>query len=125
IAFWQELFVDEDVDPTSNTVASLRAWPNPFAAQCTIELMDAAESAGSAGSLHRAGVRSAGGAVPIEIFDISGRRVRLLSSEVGGNGTVRWQWNGQDDGGRTAAAGVYFVRFPDRSQAPLKLLRVR
>ena len=114
--------MDEDVDPSSESIASARAWPNPFASECTIELLDAAGSASRAGS---AGVRSAGVAVPIEIYDISGRRVRLISSEAGGDGIVRWQWNGQDDGGMTAAAGVYFVRFPDRSQAPLKLLRVR
>jgi hypothetical protein len=131
IAVWQELFVDEDLDPELESAASLRAWPNPFASTCTIELQ---ESAGVAGTIDAGAGRGAHAAldetaqrtaVPIEIFDIAGRRVKLISSETSSDGILRWHWNGDDDRGQSAAAGVYFVRFPDGRRSPLKILRVR
>jgi len=112
-ALWQEHFVRTTEEGADNPIAStLRAWPNPFARVCTIELNDAAADARA-------------GSIPLEIFDVSGRRVKLVLGETAENGILRWQWNGDEDSGQKAAAGVYFVRFPDRHEAPLKLLHVR
>jgi hypothetical protein len=109
IAFWQEhrvRTIEDTSDPPE--VSTLRAWPNPFTHACTIEMKDPVS-----------------GAIPLEIFDVTGRRVKRVFGEPAEDGVFRWQWNGDEDSGKRAAAGVYFVRFPDRREPPLKLLRVR
>ncbi len=62
------------------------------------------------------------GAHTIEIWDVSGRRVRRLKT----GGTVgAFTWNGADDHGRMAGPGIYLVRtHPQRDSAPLKLLKL-
>ena len=70
------------------------AWPNPFRS--------------------RLWIRSAPGAGPerrIEIFDVSGRRVRVLS------GAGPQVWNGTDEGGRRLPPGTYFVRGREPGEA--------
>ena len=47
----------------------------------------------------------------ISVYDISGRKIKTLYSGTGEPGYYKLSWNGLDDVGRTAAAGVYFVRF--------------
>ncbi|MFH2052029.1 MAG: FlgD immunoglobulin-like domain containing protein [bacterium] len=50
-------------------------------------------------------------AVRLGVYDISGRLVRLLlDAEAFGPGTQRVRWDGRDEAGRAAAAGVYFGR---------------
>ncbi len=48
--------------------------------------------------------------VSVEIYDISGRRVRTLESGVLPAGEHRVVWDGRDDRGREAASGIYFCR---------------
>jgi hypothetical protein len=69
-------------------------WPNPTAgtSQLRLRLVEAVSAR-------------------IEVFDVSGRRVRTLVADA------RWprgerllQWDGSDDNGRPAASGAYFVR---------------
>ena len=49
--------------------------------------------------------------VNLRIFDISGRKVRtLLAGESLSPGWHQAVWQGEDDRGRTVAAGVYFYR---------------
>ncbi|MEZ4648616.1 MAG: FlgD immunoglobulin-like domain containing protein [Candidatus Eisenbacteria bacterium] len=50
------------------------------------------------------------GNVDIAIFDASGRQVRSLASGLLSAGAHSMEWNGQDDSGREAPAGMYFVR---------------
>lgn len=45
--------------------------------------------------------------VEVRIIDVSGRVVRELADRRFPAGTVRITWDGRDDAGRTAAAGVY------------------
>jgi hypothetical protein len=52
--------------------------------------------------------------VDLGVFDLSGRRVRQLHRGRLAAGPHSFDWNGRDDGGRRAPAGIYFVRF----QAP-------
>lgn len=93
-----------DVDPDEWIVRSVSAreasipllsvYPNPVRRGATIVLGE--------GTL---------GDVTIEIFDVSGARVRQLYN---GNVTGNWreiEWNGENDVGRPVASGVYFVRF--------------
>jgi hypothetical protein len=62
------------------------------------------------------------GEISIAIFDVRGRRVRELR-ETEGSGTVREiAWRGEDEGGRTLSAGIYFVRL--RSEGALITRRI-
>jgi hypothetical protein len=49
--------------------------------------------------------------VDLGVFDLIGRRVRLLHRGRLAAGPHAIEWNGRDDGGRRAPAGLYFVRF--------------
>ena len=44
------------------------------------------------------------------IFDLMGRRVRLLASAALDAGPHRLTWDGRDDAGRAVARGLYFAR---------------
>ena len=57
----------------------------------------------------RFGLARAGDA-RLELYDLAGRRVRTLASGTMPAGPSAAQWDGRDQGGRTVAAGVYFVR---------------
>lgn len=51
--------------------------------------------------------------VTFEIYDVLGRRVKTLLSDVGlSKGTHNWlEWDGTDDNGNLVASGVYLYRF--------------
>lgn len=49
--------------------------------------------------------------VTLELFDAGGRRVRTLADGVYGAGVVHVPWDGADDRGLAAMAGVYWARF--------------
>jgi hypothetical protein len=67
--------------------------PNPFTHATTI-LFDLA----------------ARGPVDLALFGVDGRRVRTLVREVREPGEYAVEWNGRDDSGKAAPAGVYFAR---------------
>lgn len=48
--------------------------------------------------------------VRLEIFDVSGRRMKCLADESMEKGAHKIEWNGNDRNGNTAASGVYFYR---------------
>jgi hypothetical protein len=50
------------------------------------------------------------GQVTIEIYDVSGHRVRTLVSGPADMGRHVIEWNGQDENGSTVHTGVYFYR---------------
>ena len=50
------------------------------------------------------------GRARVSVIDVTGRQVRGLAEGVFGAGAHDLRWDGRDDAGRTAAAGVYFVR---------------
>jgi len=50
------------------------------------------------------------GAVRIEIYDVSGHRVRTLVSGPKDAGRHVIEWNGRDENGSTVHTGVYFYR---------------
>jgi subtilisin family serine protease len=78
----------------------LTACPNPFRATTELRLE-----------------RPAGPSERIEIFDASGSRVRTLTDQdrVGFSRQL-YRWDGQDDQGRSLAAGAYFVTLTSRDQ---------
>ncbi|MAF27533.1 MAG: hypothetical protein CME07_06670 [Gemmatimonadetes bacterium] len=78
--------VDPDLEP---------AFPNPFRAgqNTTLRFTMPADGHLSAG-----------------VYDVAGRRVRLLRNGASDAGVHALRWDGRTDGGVPAPAGVYFVR---------------
>jgi len=74
-------------------LTSVRAAPNPFRGETriTFTLWGEAE-------------------VGAEVFDVAGRRVRTIPGIRRGPGSGAIAWDGRADGGKRAAAGVYFYR---------------
>jgi hypothetical protein len=58
---------------------------------------------------------AAPGAVRLGVFDVLGRRIRRLFEGAKDAGEFAAAWDGLDDAGRTAPAGVYFYRLEVRS----------
>jgi photosystem II stability/assembly factor-like uncharacterized protein len=50
------------------------------------------------------------GAVAIDLVDVTGRRVRRITTEYAAEGLFEWSWDGRDEMGRLAEAGLYLVR---------------
>jgi hypothetical protein len=69
------------------------AQPNPFRGEATIAFSLAQR-----------------GAVELAIYSVDGRRVRTLVSGVREPGEYRQGWDGRDDQGSRASAGVYYAR---------------
>jgi hypothetical protein len=64
--------------------------------------------------------------VEIVIYDVSGRQVKTMVSEMQNAGYYSTIWNGVDDRGRKVASGVYFIRFKaDEFRTHDKVLLVR
>ncbi|MFN0150176.1 MAG: FlgD immunoglobulin-like domain containing protein [bacterium] len=70
---------------------------------------------------------ASGAAIDLSVYDVSGRRVRALASGVYAAGVRTLQWDGQDDAGRSVAAGLYFLRLssPARIEATERVVVVR
>lgn len=69
--------------------------PNPFERSTDISLVLDRESAAK-----------------VEIFDVTGRKIRTLDGGVLAAGTHRLVWDGTNESGTPAAAGTYFYRLP-------------
>ena len=80
------------VEPRPALAVSAAA-PNPFAASTRIAFALSSEAR-----------------VRVEIFDVRGRKVRILADRVFPAGDHALDWDGGDDAGRSAPAGVFFVR---------------
>lgn len=68
-------------------------YPNPFNAQTVVSFQ----------------IKEAGH-VRLEVFDVLGRRVRVLVDGPVASGTHRIEWDGADSDGGTLASGMYFYR---------------
>jgi hypothetical protein len=97
-------------DATSRRVALRPAMPNPFQSR-TVFAYDVAQRA------H----------VTLRVYDVSGRLVRSLiagSEQDAGRHSV--EWDGQDDAGHVAAAGLYFARLEAGGRSDVcRLARMR
>lgn len=104
------------VGPGGAAAAAVRfagAWPNPSRGDVVLRF--------------RAADTAAGTAVRATLFDAAGRRVRTLErvGEPGPDGEWSLSWDGRDDEGRPAAAGVYGVRLEtDGGSATGRLVRL-
>ncbi|MCK4414859.1 MAG: choice-of-anchor D domain-containing protein [Candidatus Eisenbacteria sp.] len=64
------------------------------------------------------------GRVRLCIYDIGGRRVRLLIDGFAHAGDQEIRWDGKDDGGEQVAAGVYFYRLAAPGYSGVKKMTV-
>ena len=95
---------DAEEEEIVNNIASLRAYPNPFNPEITIQwdISDGAEQ------------------VELDIYNIKGQRVRKLkidqtSSNSGSTKNVKSKinkvvWNGKDNDGKLMPTGIYLIR---------------
>jgi hypothetical protein len=89
-------------------LAWAQAWPNPSVAPVRIAL--------------RCPVRAGG---IVEVFDVTGQRVRTLHRGVLPAGEVPIEWAGTDDRGRRVPAGVYLLRASQRGErAVVRIVRM-
>lgn len=99
------------------------AGSRPLPGAVSLRFAASHPSAGSAELLYGL---PAPGAVTLEIFDVSGRRVRTLLRGVSAPGVHRAVWDGRDDAGAAAAPGVYLARLSHPAgSATQKLVTVR
>lgn len=67
-----------------------------------------------------------GGIVRVAVYDLAGRRVRLLADGLRLPGRNVFTWDGNDDAGRPVASGVYFCRVTAGSEeAAAKVVLIR
>ena len=83
----------------------LPAVPNPSRGECAVRF-ELAEPA----------------RVRLTVYDVGGRRVRLLSDDRFPSGGHEKVWNGRDDQGHRAAAGVYYVRLESGGRQESRLV---
>ncbi|MFA6111313.1 MAG: hypothetical protein WDA75_21360 [Candidatus Latescibacterota bacterium] len=89
-------------------------YPNPFNPGTSIPVVVPA-SADAGGALVR-----------LEVYSLSGQRVRLLWDGPLGTGTHRLEWDGRDSAGRPVASGVYLCRLRvNRIEQVKRMVRIR
>ena len=88
-------------DDVPQPILRLAAHPNPFNPATNIEFGLEQDAT-----------------IELAVYDLQGRRVRILTREHWPEGAHTVVWNGRDDAGRSAGSGVYLVRLvTDRGQA--------
>jgi len=110
ITYVQDCDVASDVVGDVPTIhLDVDAYPNPFKGATRVRF-DLPEGAG----------------VRIEIFDVSGRRIRTLLDGWVAKGSHEVNWNGRGEGGVDLPRGVYFCRIrSDRGLTSRALLLLR
>jgi subtilisin-like proprotein convertase family protein len=64
--------------------------------------------------------------VELSVFNVEGRKVATLAKGLHEPGSYTVEWNGNDEGGRRVASGIYFYRLKTRSfDATKKMLLMR
>ena len=81
--------------PTSFTI--YQNYPNPFNPQTAIKYDLPSECF-----------------VTVEIFNVIGQRIKLISSQIQGPGSFQIEWYGIDDHGKIVESGIYFYRITAR-----------
>ncbi len=98
-----------DVPGASSLVAGVKAWPNPFNPQTTVEFTN-----------------SRSGAVAVGIYNVQGQLVRTLVQDQMAAGSHSVVWDGRTNVGGQAASGVYFARMNTKSEnVTTKLMLVK
>jgi hypothetical protein len=91
--------------------------PNPFNLKSKTLTLNAAEAADRVQTIEGTMIRYSlpvgkNGDVKIEIYDVAGALVRVLSQSAPIDGTYYYlEWDGRNDRGQNTASGVYLARF--------------
>jgi hypothetical protein len=94
--------------PTGRAI--LTCSPNPFTTTVSIRFAPSRD----------------GAPLSLSVFDLSGRRVRMLWSGSAAAGESVASWDGRDDQGRRAAAGIYFLRLnADGERLARRIVKLR
>jgi len=107
---WRQLSEQQvEVTLPANTTRLLGASPNPFNPQTTVRFeLDRPQE------------------VRLVIYDVSGRRVKVLADGPFATGQQAVPWLGRDEDGRAVASGIYFARLSTRDlEMTSKLMLVR
>ena len=75
------------------TIMDVRIYPNPISTESKIEFL-----------LHKPEITD------VAIYNSQGQHVKTLLNERASAGINTIYWNGKDDSGKAAVAGLYFVR---------------
>ena len=95
-----------EIEPaTSTPVPVLAVSPNPSSGRVRIDVRGGLDLAASS-----FGYPPALGRFTVDIFDVSGRKVRRLEGDAGAASSTSIEWNGLDTNGRRVASGRYWVR---------------
>jgi hypothetical protein len=106
---WVPVGVEEPAASSPRADPRLSSAPNPFGKGTRIQFL-----------LHAAGPAN------VTVYDLGGRRVRVLVDGPLAPGPHSVTWDGRDDAGRRLASGAYVVRLAaGASTAELKLVFVR
>jgi hypothetical protein len=93
----------------SPAALSCRNSPNPFSEATVIDFgAERAPSGGEEGSSTFSGPSEI--RADLVIYDVSGRLVRRLAGARLVAGRYRIEWDGRDEGGKSAPSGIYFAR---------------
>jgi Right handed beta helix region/FlgD Ig-like domain len=98
---------DDLLVPNLKMVAS----PNPFSGATTIRLQGALLENGYYSTRHSEGAGC------LQVFDLSGRLVRLLTPTISA-GDIEYQWDSRDADGNAVSPGAYFMRLDNGEQPP-------
>ena len=77
----------------------IAAYPNPFSELVTVR---------------NRSPQDFGGSLSIHVYDLSGRRIQTLLSNVSASNFQEVVWDGQTDAGKFVANGIYFIRAESR-----------
>ena len=64
------------------------------------------------------------GLVRVEVFDVTGRRIRSLVNSELGAGTHLLPWDGRDDNGQRVPSGMYFYRIEGPGLAGVRKIQL-
>jgi hypothetical protein len=90
-----DLLISAETPPPANGLALHQNAPNPFADGTSIRF-----------SAPEGGVPRA----RLAVYDVTGREIRVLHEGPVGGGPGNVSWDGRDESGRAAPAGIYFYR---------------
>ncbi|MFA5032564.1 MAG: T9SS type A sorting domain-containing protein [bacterium] len=107
--------------------AELEAYPNPFVGNTVISYSGISYSGEKSTNNDYTNTCLPSRQALLTIYDISGKLVKSFPiTKLPNDQMTSLKWDGRDNNGKTAKAGVYFVKLnTDKNDTPIKLIKVR